>query len=283
MYIAIDIGGTTTRVASTKNLKEIYKSERFSSQDTVEKERFLLEKAIVQVADGQKVEAICAGIPGTVDQKDKKFNSLAHYPQLNGLPFTDLFSEKLLRALGGAKLHIQNDANLAGLGEAVFGAGKDFTVLAYLTLSTGVGGVRIANKKLDPLQKISEPGHMIVNFDEKLLEAENIQAVSVKGSLELYTAGTYFEQVYGVTPENCSDIGVWEKYANYLAVGIHNVLVMWNPDAVVLGGGITENFNLFYDYLIKALEELDFLAIPSILKAELGDDVGLYGGFAFLG
>lgn len=271
MYLVIDLGGTNTRVASSKNLKTIYKEEKFSSQNTVEKQRVLVSQAISKVSDGVLC-CICLGVPGTIDRKAKKFIKLPNYPPLDGHSFEDLFDEKSKIS----NLVVENDATLAGLGEAVFGAGKEYEVVSYITISTGVGGSRIANKKIDPTKESSEPGHMVIDLDGRRDHA------GILGGLEAYVSGTAFEEIYKVEPGECSDQKVWDEYALYLSAGLLNILAMWNPDVIVIGGGMSNKFDKFSEPLLKNLNEQSFFEIPPIVTAQLGDDSGLFGGFARL-
>jgi len=158
MYIAIDLGKSSTRVASTLDLVEIHKISKFSTDENLETEKKLISDAIYEVSDGNTVEAIALGIPGVVDKENRKFIKCANYPVLNGLGFLALLPE----TLKGLKIVVENDAALGALGEAYFGSGKDYTVVSYLTLSSGVGGARV--KKLEKGYDLinAEPGHQVI-------------------------------------------------------------------------------------------------------------------------
>jgi predicted NBD/HSP70 family sugar kinase len=104
-----------------------------------------------------------------------------------------------------------------------------------------------------------------------------------RGCLESYVSGKSFKEIYEVGPSKCDDAEVWEKYAHDLAPGIVNLVAMWGPDIIVLGGSISKKFEPFFkEPLIKKLEEEPLFDIPPIVKSVLGDDSGLYGGFLYL-
>ncbi len=223
--------------------------------------------------DGEKLEAVCIGVPGIVNKVEAKFGKVINIPSLSNLEYFELVDE----CFDCKRIIAENDAALASLGEAVFGAGQKYDVVAYLTLSTGVGGARISHKKLDSVQKFYEPGNMVI-----LGGGADIPIGALSGSFTAYSSGTGFKQNYGVSPEDCSDPKVWIDYAEKLSWGLNNVNVMWAPDVIVIGGGMAKSLEKFIDPLYQHLFKNKFFETPPILKSELEDDSGLFGGFAFL-
>lgn len=272
MYISIDLGGTNTRVASSSDLKSIHKAVRFKTCNNLNDQRKNISDAIREVANEQ-VEGICVGAPGIVNTKKNKFEQIVNIPYLSNLKVPDIVDP----VLRNQNFIAVNDAALGGLGEAVFGAGKEFETIAYLTISTGVGGIRISNKKLDLTQKFAEPGHHIIDVggvaDTK---------VELNGTLEAYVSGEAFERNYGIDPKKCDDISIWENYGQKLAEGLINICAFWAPECIVIGGGISNKFEMFSASLEKNFKTQNFFAMPMIKKATLGDDSGLYGGFALI-
>jgi len=274
MYISIDLGGTNTRVASSSDLENILGEEKVKTEQNIALERRIIVSAIEKLRLGEEIKGICIGVPGFVNKKDKKFEKIVNIPSLSGLSCEDLFGDTVNHDLVLA----ENDATLAGLGEAVLGAGQGYEVVAYLTLSTGVGGVRIAGKKIDPTQSYSEPGHM--RIQENGLVCPHCHQ---KGCISAYISGAAFEDVYKVRPSQCEDKDVWAEYAKKLTLGVINILAMWAPDVIVLGGSITNKFEEYFkEPLFDNLSKQNFFTIPPILKSKLGDNSGLYGGLILL-
>lgn len=277
MYISIDLGGTNTRVASSKDLETIYKVDKFSTQDNLKDQRERITQAIKNVLDGEdeisNIKSICVGVPGIINKKENKFDHIVNATYLSNLEFIELFEPEL----ANVKFIGENDAALAALGEAVFGAGKDFETMAYLTISTAVGGARISNKKLDLTQRFSEPGHHIIDVggpaDTK---------VHLHGTLEAYVSGTAFERNYGISPKQCENQEIWDDYGQKLSNGLINICAFWAPDAVILGGGVANQFHRFINSLEKHFKLQDFFEMPVIKVVELGDNAGLYGGLALI-
>jgi len=274
MYISVDLGGTNTRVASSKDLKNIISVERVHTEQNVALEKKVILDAIGKLSAGEKIERTCIGIPGMVNKKNRKFNKIPNVPSLTGLSYEELFNSQIDPGV----LMVENDAALAGLGEAVLGAGKNYDVVAYLTLGTGVGGVRISGKMLDAHQNYSEPGHMIIQAEGHLFKP-----CGQHGCLESYISGSAFRQIYGISPSECVDQNIWDEYAQKLALGIINVLAMWGPDVVILGGSISNKFEEYFkDPLMDKLSHHELFTIPPVVKSALGDDSGIYGGLVLM-
>lgn len=274
MYISIDLGRSTTRIASTLNLKSILKIVKFKTDSDLDIQKENMLKAYEEIAGDSEVDAIAFGFPGITDKFKKIFEKSANYPQIEGLDIKNFFPEKFNQS----KILVENDAALGALGEAYFGSGKDKESIAYLTLSTGVGGAFVKKYENEYILINAEPGHQIVNIEDTVSDGSGI-----KGTLESYCSGSYFRKRYGAAPDVTAGEENWVKYSRYLSAGIINILSMWNPEIIVLGGGLTtHNFDNFKIHLVDEIKKQSFFALPEIKKSELEDDSGIYGGFILL-
>ncbi len=274
MYISIDIGGTNTRIASSRDLRDIFQEVKFSSSHDLKEQKKLIISGIDEVRTNEEVKGICVGVPGFVDTKNRRLNYIVNIPSLSNLSYAQLLDDKYPSDI----ILVENDAALAGLGEAVLGAGKDDEVVVFLTISTGVGGVRIAGKKIDPFQRHNEPGHMII-----VEEGRYFETCRQNGCLAAYVSGTAFYDIYQVSPAECKDNGIWHDYAKKLSLGIINVISMWAPEVIVLGGSISNKFEEYFrEPLFDELNKQNFFTLPKIVNAVLGDNSGIYGGFVLL-
>jgi glucokinase len=226
----------------------------------------MIEKMTEQISSGEKIEAISLGVAGTLDKVGVLARS-PHLPDWVGKPIKEKIEEKT-----GAKVFIQNDSALVGLGEAVKGAGKGFEIVVYITVSTGVGGAKISNGKIDENSLGFEPGHQILDIEKNL-------------SLEDLVSGSAFEKKFGKKSKEVIDPNVWEETARNLAFGVYNSILEWSPDVVVLGGPmITGDPAIPLDGVRHHMDNINkvFPKLPEIKMAELGSFGGLYGGFEFL-
>lgn len=270
MYISIDLGGTSTRVASSKDLISLHKLERFPTNKELVVEKKLLNNAIAKVIEGETVDFVCVGVPGMVDRYARTFEKIVNYPELTGKSYEVLFDI----TIPNSKIVIENDAALAGLAESRRGVAAKFRVLAYLTLSTGFGGVRIQDKQISRIQGNFEPGHMIIVEDGR-----EDSVCGQKGCAHSYLSGVAFKEIYGMEPFDCKDPKVWNEYGEKMATVITNVVAMWDPGVIVLGGSIATRFEMFEPAMHDALYTQSLFDMPKILKSEMGDVNGVWGGF----
>jgi predicted NBD/HSP70 family sugar kinase len=177
-------------------------------------------------------------------------------------------------------VHLENDAALAGVGEAVYGAGKDLDIVVYHTISTGVGGAKIENGLIDNFRSGFEPGHQILDIDHTIL------GEGIEPTLENLVSGRALEERMGIKPYEIDQTdAIWGQLAYYLAHGLRNSILYWSPDVIVLGGSmIVGNPRILLDDIIKNTNEVvgEVTDVPLIVDAALGDYAGLYGAMAIL-
>lgn len=273
MYISVDLGGTKTRIAFSKDLQSLDSVEKFQTLQNWNDELNKISEVITPIVRDSNIDAVSFGIPGTLDLKERIFLKVPNYKDLEGKSF-DVFS-KLFE--DSTQVYFNNDASLSCLGEAVHGAGKQYKNVAYITLSTGVGGALVVNKKLWDIYRAYEPGHHIMNLSEN-----NTDSAGINGSMEYYLSGTGFKQRYKILPEDCTDSAIWDEYGRLLAMGLVNVTAFWNPEVIVLGGSLRNKYDLFISSAENKLSSYTGIHIPVIKKSLLEDDSGLVGGFEFI-
>ncbi len=272
-YVMFDIGGTKTRVAFSEDLKTFDKVEKINTpikfKDGMKEVIDLIKK------NTKEVSGIAGGIRGRL-QEDKA--GIENDGVLTDWAGADLVGR--LKKAFNVEVFLENDAAIAGLGEAVYGAGKDSEIVAYHTVSTGVGGAKIENKEIDHASVGFEPGHQILDIDRNVLGEEIVP------TLENLVSGTAVAERFGCKAyEIPQEDVVWDELAEYLANGLRNTIMYWSPDTIILGGSmIVGDPAILIDPIRKyTTEALDgFVECPFITKAELGDDAGLYGGMAIL-
>ena len=276
MYILFDIGGTKMRLARSKDKESFDEPVIVETPRSYEEGIALFTKTAEELAAGEKIEGISGGIAGPFSQRK---SSLVGSPNLK-----DWIDKPLRRnletAFQTASIFIENDSALVGLGEATAGAGKGYSVVAYITVSTGVGGVRVIDGVIDEKSIGFEPGHQIIDVGQTLCpECDGIYL----GNL---ISGKSLEKRYGKKPYEIEDNELWEKtLPRWLAYGLQNTIVHWSPDALVLGGSmIIGDPAISVEATEKYLEDVlkIFPELPTIKKAELKDIGGLYGALEYL-
>lgn len=227
------------------------------------------------------------------------------------LPFKKFPLKSTVENATGIKTFIDNDANAAALGEFLFGAGKGVENLIYITVSTGIGGGIIINKKLyrGKTGNAGELGHMTVEPQGPRCNCGNY------GCLEAMASGTaiarvarerlqHFEKLNdekslllsydNITAKEvfeCASKGdklsleVVDYTSNYLGIGIASFINIFDPEMIVIGGGVSKVGDILFDRLRKIALERSFNVMSSTVKivpASLGTDAGIVGAIAII-
>jgi predicted NBD/HSP70 family sugar kinase len=273
MYLLFDIGGTNTRLSFSEDGTTFMKPAIFDTPQSFEDGVKMIEEIFKDFAQGHTIKAIAGGVAGPLDSRKTKLVNAPHLPQWVNKPL-----KTLLQRIFEVPVFLENDTALVGLGEATHGAGREKKIVAYISVSTGVGGVRIVDEKIDVNSMGFEPGHQIIHFGDLMKPKGSYGS----GPLESYLSGAYLEKKYGVPAHVITDSTVWDKSAVYLAYGLHNIIVHWSPDVVVLGGALMKQID------IKKVEEhlksicTIFPQLPEIRIASLGKVGGLHGALELL-
>lgn len=273
MYILFDIGGTNMRIAVTRDGESFGDPIVIATPKTFEEGMELFAHHARVLSHGEKVKGVVGGIAGTLTRDKGTLIASPNLPGWIGNPLRGKLHDIL-----GAAVHIENDSAMVGLGEAIYGAGRGFDIVAYLTISTGVGGARIINGMIDESSNGFEPGHQIIDPDNSLCpECEG-------NDLESYVSGTAITKRYGVKPHEITDPEVWDTLAKFLAYGLNNTIAYWSPHVIVLGGSMMKTIGIPIEGVKKHLREI-FRIMPDVTrieKATLGDLGGLWGAIAYI-
>ena len=277
MYIVFDIGGTKTRVASSIELMNFDEPIVFSTDHVFETGIELLIDTIRTFAGDKKITAIAGGTRGMLNQEK------THIASDQRTQLKDWTHKPLLRRLQAAfhaPVYLENDAAMAALGEAHHGAGQGFSIITYITVSTGVGGARIVDGQIDEARIGFEPGKQIIDSDNTLL------CGATGNTLEDLISGTAVEKRVGKKAYDIpQDDHLWDTLADWLATGLANIIALWSPDVIVLGGSMmVGNPNIPLERVRLELNQKlsAYPQKPTLKLAELEDFGGLYGSLAYL-
>lgn len=278
MFLLFDIGGTKMRFAASEDGKKFGKVITEQTPKSFSSGIGAIPRAAFGLAPRGKFKKVVGGIAGPLDKEKTMVMNAPNLPQWNKKPL----ARELEKAFG-ARVYLENDTALVGLGEAVQGAGKKHRIVAYLTVSTGVGGARIVDCAIDRNAIGFEPGHQLIFVGSA--SKHRCPSCYVPGHLEGYVSGAAVEARYGKKPYEIKDLKFWKELAEWLAVGLNNTIVHWSPDAVVLGGPmIVGSPAIPIDLVRRRVKEIltIFPEVPPIKKAALGDLGGLHGALAYI-
>ncbi|MDP2641396.1 MAG: ROK family protein [Candidatus Yanofskybacteria bacterium] len=276
MYLLFDIGGTKTRVALSKDGKDIEEPVIANTPKDFEQGMELFSQILQKLVGNVQVQGAAGSMTGPLNKEKSGTVRSPNLPQWAGKPL-----KQRLENIIKAPVLLENDGALVGLGEATRGAGQGKDIVAYLTVSTGVGGARIVRQRIDESAQGFEPGHQIIN-----VASNDICGCGTKGDLEIIVSGGGVEKKTGKqATEFSQDDPLWEELAEWLAVGLNNTIVHWSPDIVVLGGSMmTGNPRIPLESVKKHLKEklTIYPESPELALAQLGDFSGLYGALILL-
>jgi len=303
--IAVDLGGTQFRVALFDAAGRLLRREAFPTHGEQGPAAVLDRIAagcrdmLTQLPAGGSLAGVGVAAPSPIDPKRGVVFQAPNLPGWVDIPLRDELARRLdLPVLAG------NDANLAALGEWRFGAGRDHGDLVYLTISTGVGsGFVSAGRLLVGHSGLAgEAGHMVLQLDgplcscgkhgcfEALASGTAIHREAVRraplapdsalGRRDPLTAAAVDEEAERGDPLARE---LMEAAGRATGAGVASLVHIFDPDIVVIGGGVSRSGPLWWDAVQRSAREHVLLAyLPGlrIVPAGLGDDAGLFGAAA---
>jgi len=275
MYLLFDIGGSKMRVAYSQDGKSFEKPYIIKTPAEYNKGISLLRDIKTKLIGKKKLQAVVGSVAASFDTKHSKL--IGGGAQLKN--WLEKLIQKDIENSLECPVYIANDAMMGGLAQSYFGPARGHKISVYVTVSTGVGGAIIVDRKIDDNTFGFEPGWQIIDAGNQLCAGW-----SKRGYLIDYISGTSIKQNMGKNPEDIIDNTFWESRADFLAMGLHNITTMWSPSIITVGGGVMRSIN--FEYLKKRYRENIEVVFPieqPILKqAEFGDEMGLYGALAYI-
>ena len=294
--IGVDVGGTNLRFAMVTPGGVVLRRESQATGIVSGPASFLsrLLKVLCRLRneaelDGRRILAVGLGVPGLIS-KEGILNSSVNLQPLQGLNLAAAVSSGL-----GLPVVALNDANASALGEHRFGAARPYGSSLVLTLGTGVGAGLILDGRLwtGVDGTAGEFGHITVEPNGRPCGCGN------RGCLEQYASATAIAAcARRQTPEegglaaalaarafsgNDEAAAIFEQAGTYLGIAAAGALNLLNLEAIILGGGVADSFELLAPAMRREILARAF-AIPGervrILKSELGDDAGVLGSAA---
>jgi len=311
--LAIDLGGTNIKSAvllpdgkiiyfksyptpADKGPREVVKRILFAIRDT-------LVKTDLEVV---RLNGIAIAAAGILDAKNGIVTSSPSLTGWNNVPLRDMIVGEL-----GVNICLINDASAAALGEHRFGAGRGTANLVYLTVSTGIGGGIIIDGDLYNGTDgcAGEIGHMVIEAEGPQCNCGNF------GCLEIMASGTAManeakrrigrneasciSEFSGGNPDNITAeivalaakqgdslaFEVINRAAYYLGVGLANIVNIFNPEVIIIGGGVSKMGDMLLRPARKVVKKRAF-RLPTrtarIVRSRLSDKAGIIGAAVYL-
>jgi glucokinase len=301
LAIGVDLGGTQLRAAlidrngAVRNRKSVF-TKAAGGPDVVLGQIEHLVGSVLQGVDGRDITGIGVSAPGPLDTRNGVALSI---PTLAG--FVDYPLAAALQKRLPFPVSLENDGISAAIGEWRFGAGRGFENVVYVTVSTGIGGgVIIDNRVLrGRLGMAGHIGHMILVPDGERCSCGNL------GCFEAYASGSAFAAramarakhaattLLGANGTAIDSPAVFSaaragdalaqdlvgEEARILGTGFASLVHLFSPDVIVMGGGLSHEFDALYPAMSARLQECAMPAFKDvrIVRSELGENSGLVG------
>ncbi|MBU1020613.1 MAG: ROK family glucokinase [Firmicutes bacterium] len=299
----IDIGGTTIKIGFFNLEGRLLKKWEIET-NKADKGRYILddiyESILNQCDDMSMIVGYGFGVPGPVID-----GKVFHAVNLGWVDF-DLKSEFSSLVLN-KKIHVDNDANVAALGEALMGAAEKYSSSVMLTLGTGIGGgVIINNRIIDGAHgSAGEIGHMLVVHENGIpcncgksgcLETV-ASATGIKNLYEKYHQETHqktmledftypsAKMIFDAAKKGDQlSIKVVDEVTYYLGYACHILSLVTNPEIIVIGGGVSKAGEYLTDKIKEQFLKFKYSPVRNTMiePAELGNDAGIYGAMGMV-
>lgn len=275
MYLLFDIGGTHSRFATSSDGKSFSDVRVFDTPRKYKDGVALIKAVADELSNKQNYNAVIGGVAASFDKEGEKLAG-------GGPQISDWLQKPLKKDVEkalGVKAHLRNDAMMGALAQSHFGPAQGKKVSAYVTVSTGVGGARVVDGKIDENTFGFEPGWQIIDAANQLCNGW-----SKRGYLIDYIGGIGIERNKNARTEDIHDENFWRSRAEFLAYGLHNIAVVWSPEIISIGGGVAQRipFDEVERYYYQSIIDVFPSEHPMIVQAQYGDEMGLWGALGYI-
>lgn len=303
--IGVDLGGTKISTALSTTDGKIISNEVVATNAGEGEEAVLgriistIEKVLVNGnVTIEDVKGIGIGSPGPLNAEEGVIISTPN------LPFKNYNVVQPIKDKFNVPVYLDNDANVAAIGEFMFGAGRGKNNIVYFTVSTGVGGGAILNGNIYRGNTCNalEIGHITVNPNGPRCNCGNIgclEAMSsgtaigkrgrdavvtnVETSLKKYDEVTSYEVFKEAEAGDIVAKDIIEEALTYLGIGIANAIAIFDPEMIIIGGGVSKAGDIVFNKVREVVNKRCFKSMAEsceVVPAGLGTDAGVVGAVA---
>ncbi|WP_051286298.1 ROK family protein [Salinimicrobium terrae] len=273
IVVGVDIGGTKTRIGVIQDARVINEAE-FPTSSTASKQQILENLTLeIEKMAGSDFSGIGIGVPGLIDEENGVLFDLLNIPALKEVHLKDHLERHFQKPV-----RITNDANVFAVGEKMFGEGKPFKNLVGVTLGTGFGcGVIIHNKLYSGAFSSAGEFGNLAYLDK---------------TIEDYCSGKFFQQ-HGMTGSTAFDkaktgnevaLKLFKEYGEHLGNAIKLIVNVLSPQAILLGGSISEAYPFFEKSMQTTMKSFPFKKVREQLVIQPSNipNIALLGAAALI-
>ena len=276
---AIDIGGTTIKIATWKD-NQLQDKHAIDTPKDLDGFYEALTEEVYKIKKDTKIEGVAISSPGAVNKKTGIIGGSSAIPYIHNFKIVDELEKRF-----GLPVSVENDANSAALGELAEGSGKGCDSMAFFVIGTGIGGALIINQKVWHGAHLfgGEFGYMIMGA-HTLSELASPVAMANRYNERTgkhLDGKTIFELADKDDPVASDER---QTLIHALAIAIYNIQHSFDPEKIVLGGGISNNpelIPLLNKEIDRLRDDLDLVTLtPDIVLCQLKSDANLRGAVA---
>ncbi|NJN26269.1 MAG: ROK family protein [Cyclobacteriaceae bacterium] len=289
-YMGIDMGGTNVKIGIVDRKGGMESKIKYPTADLKDSDNFVRGYLDILTKEFEKhpeVTEVGMGIPGMISADRSTCLEIAAIPSLDGVEL----KKHLLERFPGKEFHLENDANVAALGEYYFSGSKIPESYLFVTLGTGVGSAAIINKKIfiGGDGNGMELGHILSKNGRELEENIGKKGIMKRAAKLSINKKTTLSQYKHFDPKTIVkealagdkvSIKIYREVGELLGEGLVATIRLLDIKTILIGGGLAASFDLIIDKLMDTLEEnlspyytKDLLIKP----AELGNNAGIIG------
>lgn len=259
--IGVDLGGTKITAALIENEKIV---RQFTCPTPYDQKKMVvvdaISVAISQVFD-KEIQGIGIGVPSLVDLENNQVIDVTNIPSWDIVPLKHLLEDRFTKPV-----FVNNDANCFALGEKHFGKGKLYRNFVGLTIGTGLGAGIIINNHL---------------YSGQLCGAGEFGNIYyLDSNIENYCSGMFFKNQHLSGKEEAEKAKngdaqaqkLFDDLGHHIARGLGNVLFALAPEAIILGGSVSQSFLLFEKSMRETFEDFPYQRLYQNLKVEVSAD-----------
>lgn len=276
-YIGVDLGGTNVRAAIVDENGTILSMKKEASEpDKGAKHVVAKMISLIESLDGyEQCEGIGMGIPGPIDTVKGSIIVSTNLPKLVGYPLASEMSKHFNKPV-----FMDNDVKVAALGEAVLGAGKGYPIVYYVTISTGIGGALVVDKKVISGQNghAGEVGNICVDRSREKYNILNVGAVENEASGTAITR--IGKEIFGESIAHAGDVfalarqgdtqalKIVDDMAYDLAMMFSTIAHVVDPHIFVVGGGVMQAKDVFFAKMEAYYRDMIHVGMQSVIFQE---------------
>ncbi|HEX5171201.1 MAG TPA: ROK family protein [Cyclobacteriaceae bacterium] len=274
MFVGVDLGGTNVRAAIEENgaIHHLRKSA-FRTNDSLKNTLGEL-KDFIRPLITPEVKGLGIGVPSVVDVERGVVYNVMNIPSWEKVPLKNILEEEF-----EIPVSVNNDVNCFALGEHTFGLLKNYRNAVGMACGTGLGLGVIINNQLYHGNNCGAGEIGLLPYKEH--------------TLEYYASGNFFSTFYRLSAveaheralmEDIKALNAWKEFGVHLGQAVKNVVLTYDPEAIVLGGSVSKAFQFFLPSLLSSLDDFPFPESIKRLKIfqSQNENISLLGAAALV-